>query len=100
AQALREIGAAAQPQNLKALHSHDSIVRLMAIRALGEQPPKPAAIAGLSELPGAADAATRVEAVAALGGFGPGVLPHLQALGTSPNGRARDGVARVVAYLA
>jgi len=100
ASALREIGVAAQPQNLKALHSPDSFVRITAIQALGEQPPTPASIAGLSALLSAKDSITRAEAVAALGGFGPGVLPQLRRAIAGKGKSASDGVARVVAYIA
>jgi len=100
ARSLRQIGAAARAQNLVALDSKDPRVRISAIRALGEQPPTPAVIAGLSKLFTAPDSSTRAEAIAALGGFGPDVLPRLQSMAASSDKPARDGVGRVRAYLA
>ena len=100
ARSLRQIGAAARAQNLAALDSKDPRVRISAIRALGEQPPTPAVIADLSKLLATPDLPTRTEAIAALGGFGPDVLPRLQSMASGSDKRARDGVMRVREYLA
>jgi len=100
ARSLRQIGAAARAQNLAALDSKDPRVRISAIRALGEQPPTPVVIAGLSKLFTAPDSSTRTEAIAALGGFGPDVLPRLQSMASNSDKLAREGVGRVRAYLA